>query len=99
MHSTVKQRWQDKDPELVAGMQALGSLADQAKEALLQRDYSTLASLMDQNFAWRRKLYGDSVVGSTNISVVDLAREKGFGAKFTGSGGAILCLRRDGAGW
>lgn len=99
MHSTVKQRWIDRDPELVQGMQELGRLADQAKECLLKKDYSALATLMDKNFSMRRKLYGDAVVGQNNIRVVELANHRGFGAKFTGSGGAIICLRKDGGGW
>ena len=39
---------------------------------------------------------GDAVVGSRNISMVELAGSFGLSAKFTGSGGAILCLRADG---
>ena len=39
---------------------------------------------------------GDAVVGTRNISMVELAGSFGLSAKFTGSGGAILCLRSDG---
>ena len=39
---------------------------------------------------------GDAVVGSRNISMVELAGSFGLSAKFTGSGGAMLCLRADG---
>ena len=37
VHSTVKERWAQRDPSLVAGMQKLGSLAD-AAVACLQND-------------------------------------------------------------
>jgi glucuronokinase len=94
VHSTVRQRWADRDAALVEGMAALGTYADRAVESLKSKDYHALAGLMDDNFAMRRRLYGDSVVGATNIAAVDLANEHGFSAKFTGSGGAILCLHR-----
>ena len=75
-------------------MKTLGEYADKAVECLKTKDYETLADLMDMNFAMRRQLYGDDVVGFTNIAAVELACKLGFAAKFTGSGGAILCLHR-----
>ena len=95
VHSTVKERWAKQDPDLVSGMAELGSYADQAVESLQKKDYSLLARLMDKNFLMRRRLYGDEVVGSTNIAAVALANTLGFAAKFTGSGGAILCLSQE----
>jgi glucuronokinase len=76
-------------------MQTLAGLADQGLEALQHRDYTRLGDLMDTNFATRRRLYGDAVVGAVNIRAVELARELGFSAKFTGSGGAIVCMYRE----
>ena len=99
VHSTVKARWQARDPTLVAGMVALGKLADSALECLLQKNTQGLAELMDRNFAFRRELYGDGPVGVLNISMVELAVSLGLSAKFTGSGGALLCLQRNGQGW
>ena len=96
MHSTVKQRWQDRDPELVSGMAALGSFADLAVDYLKARDFKSLAALAEKNFATRRRLYGDAVVGERNLRAVLLAASLGLSAKFTGSGGALLCLRTDG---
>ncbi len=99
MHSTVKQRWIDRDPQLIQGMQTLGSYADAAKECVLTQTYEKLADLMDANFAMRRQLYGDEVVGKKNILVAELAQQYDMSAKFSGSGGALLCLRRGGKGW
>ena len=101
VHSTVKERWQRRDPELVEGMKFLGSLADKAKQCLQNsRDCNVLSDLMDQNFAMRRKLYGDQVVGAKNIQCIELANSLGMAAKFTGSGGAMICLpRRKQSGW
>lgn len=99
MHSTVKDRWAQRDPALVQGMQTLGRYADQARACLEQRDAAGLAALVELNFAMRRQLYGDAVVGDKNIRMVALAKSFGLSAKFTGSGGALLCLRTDGKGW
>ena len=66
---------------------------------LEKQDIVELAILMERNFTTRRALYGDEVVGPLNIRMVQLAKDCGLSAKFTGSGGALLCLRSDGCGW
>lgn len=98
VHNTVKARWEQAEPELVQGMQELGSYADQAAQCIRERRHSDLAALMEKNFAMRLKLYGEAVVGQKNIQMVRLASELGMSAKFTGSGGALVCLRKDGQG-
>lgn len=95
VHSTVKERWLRRDPELVEGMTCLGLLADKAKDCLQQNQLNLLPDLMDQNIQWRRKLYGDAVVGEVNIQAIEIANTHGLAAKFSGSGGALVCLRRD----
>ena len=75
-------------------MQSLGGFSDSAVESLRAGDDVRLADLMDSNFNKRRNLYGDGVVGASNIAAIELARSRGFAAKFTGSGGAILCMHR-----
>ena len=75
-------------------MTLLGEYADRTKLMLETGNFEELGNLMDLNFSMRRKLYGDNVVGALNIAAVELAKEIGFAAKFTGSGGAILCLYR-----
>lgn len=44
-----------------------------------------------------RKMFGDNVLGSLNIKMVDVARSVGAAAKFTGSGGAVVAFCPDGA--
>jgi glucuronokinase len=80
-------------------MHFLAQLADEALNCLKEKKYSLLADLMDKNFSLRRKLYTDEVVGGRNIAAVDLANKLGLSAKFTGSGGALVCLRRDLDDW
>lgn len=99
VHSTVKDRWAKQDPELVVGMKRLGQLADEAREAIAKGDSDTLADLMDENFAIRRRLYGVAVVGTSNLAAIELMRRHGFGAKFSGSGGACICVRRNSSDW
>ena len=83
-HSTVKERWNDRDVDLVIGMRRLASLADEAVNALRNRDYTSLAKLMEENFSIRRALYGDQVVGQNNIAAIELLDSLGFAAKFCG---------------
>lgn len=99
VHSTVKDRWAQQVPELVQGMQALGGYAQEAKQCLETGNVCRLAELMEANFAMRRRLYGDGVVGAKNIRMVELAQRHGMSAKFTGSGGALLCIQSNGWGW
>jgi glucuronokinase len=96
VHSTVQARWREREPQLVEGMTRLGELADAGVAALKMGGRKELAALMAGNFATRRKLYGDAVVGRRNIDAVQIAADCGLAAKFTGSGGALVCLRVDG---
>ena len=99
VHSTVRARWQARDPALVAGMKALGDLPIHALSCLRDGDVPGLAALVERNFSIRRELYGDAVVGTLNIAMVSLASSFGLSSKFTGSGGALICIQRDGQGW
>ena len=100
VHSDVRDRWKRGDPEVHEGMKALAALVDSAKTCLESGDFVKLAELMDINFAIRRRVYGDAVVGAENIMIAEIAsKELNLAAKFTGSGGAFVMLRRDGRGW
>ena len=113
VHGTVQARWAAQDPELLQGMQQLGQLADQTLQLLQKRQQllqggnsaeaeacvQQLATLVEANFSTRRRLYGDAVVGAKNITVAATLHAHGLSAKFTGSGGALVCLRSDGKGW
>jgi glucuronokinase len=41
-------------------------------------------------------MFGDDVLGSVNIKMVEVARSVGASSKFTGSGGAVVVLCSDG---
>lgn len=90
IHSPIRYRYEQGDPEVVAAMRRFAELTDLAREALLQGDHEALGALMNANFDLRRKLYGDECLGRRNLEMIELARSLGLPAKFPGSGGAIV---------
>ncbi|CAM0149311.1 unnamed protein product [Urochloa decumbens] len=95
VHSTVRQRWLSGDESIISGMKEVAQLALDGRRALLQRDYAELGRLMNRNFDLRREMFGDDVLGSVNIKMVEVARGVGASSKFTGSGGAVVALCPD----
>lgn len=75
-------------------MTEIANLADQAVIALQNKNYGRLAELMDKNFVTRRRLYSDQVVGAKNVRLAEVAAKHGLAVKFTGSGGAFVCLKK-----
>uniref|UniRef100_A0A3Q2CA97 Glucuronokinase with putative uridyl pyrophosphorylase n=1 Tax=Cyprinodon variegatus TaxID=28743 RepID=A0A3Q2CA97_CYPVA len=65
-----------------------------SRAAIVERNWSRLAQLMDQNFELRRSIYTDDCLGPGNLRMVQLARQFGSAVKLPGSGGAVvgLCL-------
>lgn len=94
IHANVRARYDAKEPEVLEAMQHFADLTVRAKEALEARDHTALADLMDDNFATRRRIYGDQCLGDANIRMIDICRSCGTAAKFPGSGGAVLGLCR-----
>ncbi|KAG2228121.1 hypothetical protein INT45_009167 [Circinella minor] len=90
VHSTVKQRFLNDDPEVIEAMEQFASFTVKARENLIRGDHHGFAQLMTANFEQRRKTYGDPVVGAPNLRMVELARKHRCVAKFPGSGGAIV---------
>ncbi len=95
IHSDVRRRWNEGDPEVVAAMHEFAGYAEAGREALLTRDHGTVARLMNANFALRRKIFGDAVLGPDNLRMTGLAQRYGLPATTTGSGGAIIGLLGD----
>jgi glucuronokinase len=91
-HSNVRERWKAGDPQIVNAMKTWASFAEQGREALLARDYSTLDRLIDANFDLRASIYR---ISEGNLAMVRAARSVGATGKFAGSGGAIVGTYRD----
>jgi len=71
-------------------MRTFADYAQQARDALVNRNYKTFGELMDKNFDLRRSLYGDEAIGLENLEMIKIARSHGLPGKFCGSGGAIV---------
>ncbi|KAL4568301.1 hypothetical protein LXL04_023910 [Taraxacum kok-saghyz] len=96
VHSTVRQRWLDGDKFIILSMEKVANLALEGKTALLEKDYAKLATLMNQNFDLRRRMFGDAALGGVNIEMVEVGRRVGAATKFTGSGGAVVAFCPEG---
>ncbi|KAG1044718.1 hypothetical protein G6F43_011418 [Rhizopus delemar] len=90
VHSTVKQRFLNGEPEIMKAMEKFASFTDEARLALERKDHQAFAQLMSSNFNLRRQVYGDAVVGASNLRMIELARQHNCAAKFPGSGGAVV---------
>jgi len=64
------------------------------KLAIEQRDWEQLGDLMEKNFALRRELYGDEVIGASMLKMVTIGTKHDAAVKFPGSGGAVVGLLR-----
>ncbi|MSV32177.1 MAG: GHMP kinase [Bryobacterales bacterium] len=88
-HNNVRERWRNKDPEVVEAMQTWASYAERGRQALLDGDRAKLHELIDANFDLRARLYQ---LDQGNLEMIQLARSTGASANFAGSGGAIVGL-------
>lgn len=90
MHNEVRFRFNQGDKEIVKAMNTFAGYAQEAKQALEANDHKRFGELMNMNFALRRSIYGDKVIGEDNLLMIDIASKLGAPAKFPGSGGAII---------
>jgi len=94
IHSNVKERFLRGEEDVVEAMEQFAGFAEDGRKALLDGNFDAFGDLMNQNFALRRQLFSDAVVGAPNIEMVEIAHKFGCAAKFPGSGGAILGLAK-----
>jgi glucuronokinase len=87
IHSNVRQRFQQGDPEVLAAVEFWKTITDQFRSAMESGDIGKMGELLNANFDMRRKLYN---IDAGSIEMVETARRLGASAKFTGSGGAIV---------
>ncbi len=96
VHTPVRVRWEQGDPEVHRVIPAIAECAVAGREALQQRDWARLGKLMEENFALRRRLFGESGAERHNLRLAEIARAAGFPAKLSGSGGAVIVLLHGG---
>ncbi len=91
-HSDIRSRWERGEPQVIAAMQQFAQFAEDARSALLNREYHWLGRLMNENFDLRASLYK---LSRKNIELVQTARTLGCSSKFAGSGGAVVGILPD----
>ncbi|OPZ86907.1 MAG: D-glycero-alpha-D-manno-heptose 7-phosphate kinase [bacterium ADurb.Bin429] len=95
IHSDVRRRWNESEPEVVQAMHTFAGFADSGRAALERGDVGTFSRLFDEAFALRRKIFGDLVLGPDNLRMTEIARAHGLPATTCGSGGAIVGVMGD----
>ena len=91
-HNDIRGRYQRGDAAVVDAMKHCAELAARGRDALLDRDATRLARLIDENFDVRRRIYH---LPAWQIRMIETARACGASANFAGSSGAIVGTYRD----
>ena len=86
-HNDIRARYNRGEVKVIEAMKKFADLAAQARDALLAGDKRRFALLMNENFDTRRSIYQ---LPAAQVEMVEVARRAGAGAKFAGSGGAII---------
>ena len=92
VHNPIKARFEAGEPLVVDTMAQIADVAEQGRQAILDRDYGKLNQLINQNFDLRCKIYN---IAPNNMELVQTARSCGVSAKFAGSGGTIIGMYPD----
>jgi len=88
----VKSKFEKGDKKVVGTFEAMAQVAEDGKTAILNKDYTTLSKLINQNFDLRCQFMS---ISDSNMELVQTARNCGASAKFSGSGGAIIGMYND----
>ncbi|MBN2349118.1 MAG: hypothetical protein JXJ22_09790 [Bacteroidales bacterium] len=90
--NTIKQRYLNGDRLVHDTLAEIASLADEGKKAIEGRDAQKLYELINRNFDLRCLIMD---ISDNNKQMVQVARECGASAKFSGSGGTIIGTYED----
>ncbi len=90
--NNIRERYEKEDPLVIDTLNDLAEVAEQGREAILNKDYEKLNKLIDTNFDLRCKIMK---ISDSNMELVMTARNCGASAKFSGSGGAIIGMYED----
>ena len=85
--SDIRTRYDNGDEFVINTLAEIAALSEKGREVILNRDYSTLHELMNQNFDLRAKIMR---ISDSNMEMIQTARSCGASATFTGSGGSII---------
>tara|TARA_B100000809_G_scaffold263921_2_gene318375 strand:+ start:2835 stop:3797 length:963 start_codon:yes stop_codon:yes gene_type:complete len=92
VHNDLRSRFQQGDEELIAAMQQLAAITQEARCCLENGDQEQFGRLVNKNFDIRQSI---CQVHPAHLAMVEAARSTGATAKFAGSGGAIVGTYQD----
>ena len=92
VHNDLRSRFQQGDEELIAAMQQLAVITQEARCCLENGDQEQFGRLVNKNFDIRQSI---CQVHPAHLAMVEAARSTGATAKFAGSGGAIVGTYQD----
>ena len=95
-HRSLRAAWEAGERDVVNAMAELRDLTDRGKAALEAGDWGELHAVTNANFDVRRRIMP---IAPENLRMVETARSTGASAKFAGSGGTIVGVHRDDAGY
>jgi glucuronokinase len=93
VHGDLRERFARGEPGVREAIAALAAAARRARAAVLAGDRDELARCVDASFDARRALM---TLDPRHVEMIEIARANGAGSNFTGSGGAIIAVCRDG---
>lgn len=96
IHNNLRARFNIGDKKVIAAMQELRELTETTRQAIEDTDWKLLNECINRNLDIRKDLIG---ISKGNQQMIDIARECGASAKFTGSGGAIIGMCEDPLSW
>jgi glucuronokinase len=89
VHSDIRGRFERREPELIAAMDEVATLAERGRACLLAGDHRGLGELMAANVAARARIVE---LDPRHARMIELAESLGAPANYAGSGGAIVGL-------
>ncbi|MCK5851144.1 MAG: GHMP kinase [Kiritimatiellae bacterium] len=92
VHNDLTRRFHKNDNEVLEAIAFWADLTGKVRDDLASGNGSGIGQYLDANFDRRASLCG---IGEGNRAMIEIARELGCSAKFTGSGGAIIGTYED----
>jgi glucuronokinase len=93
LHGHLREDYENGKPEVLAAMCEWADLTDKVQKCISENDALGLHRLLNRNFNLRQEVC--TTISPKNKLMVNLARDAGASAKFTGSGGAIIGTYKD----
>lgn len=91
VHSDIRSRYERGDADVREAMATFPKLVDAGVDALEAGDHDAFAELVDRNFDTRAAIWN---LAERDRELVAIGRRHGWAVKQTGSGGAVVGVRR-----